>query len=104
MEYFQVAAVSAFEPDEVRAFLVKGHDVAVVNIGGRFYAFDNYCTHEGVTFSSGVGLLTQESVTCMLHGSTFDIGTGAVLGGPAMDALAIYEIRVQDDQVQIGIR
>ena len=103
MEYFTVGRVEDFEDGEIRSFLVKGRDIAVVNAGNRFYAFDNYCTHEGVSFSSGVGLVTEGSVTCMLHSSTFDTDTGAVLGGPATDPLTIYEVKVLGDDVQIGV-
>jgi nitrite reductase/ring-hydroxylating ferredoxin subunit len=102
-EYFTVGQLNDFAPDEIRAFLVKGYDVAVINLSGKFYAFDNYCTHEGVTFSSGLGLVTHDSVTCMLHGSTYDLKTGAVVGGPAPDPITIYEVRIQGDEVQIGI-
>ena len=55
-DYVTVAKVSQFTPDEIRGFLVKGRDVAVVSIGGEMHAFDNFCTHESVSFSSDSGL------------------------------------------------
>ena len=103
MDYFTVGKLEDFEPGEVQAFLLKGRDIAVVKVGDAFYAFDNCCTHEGVSFSSGVGLMTENSVTCMLHGSTFSTGTGEVLGGPALDPLSIYDVQVRGNDVQIGV-
>ena len=103
MEYFTVGRVEDFEPGEIRAFLIRGRDIAVVQVGERFFAFDNCCTHEGVTFSSGVGLVTEDSVTCMLHGSTFDTATGVVRGGPATESLGIHEVQVRGDEIQVRL-
>ena len=39
------------------------------------------------------GLLTGTTITCQCHGSRFDIPTGAVISGPATEALTVYEVR-----------
>jgi nitrite reductase/ring-hydroxylating ferredoxin subunit len=39
---------------------------------------------------------------CQCHGSRFDITTGAVVNGPATDALIVYEVKEVDGYVQIG--
>ncbi len=102
-DYVTVGQVSKFTPEEIRGFLVKGRDVAVVDIGGELYAFDNLCTHEGVSFSSDSGLAIPGAVVCLLHGSTFDLGTGEVTGGPAKEPLRIYKVRVEGDDVQVAL-
>jgi nitrite reductase/ring-hydroxylating ferredoxin subunit len=38
---------------------------------------------------------------CQCHGSTFDIRTGAVLGGPATKALKVYEVQETEDTIRI---
>ena len=38
---------------------------------------------------------------CQCHGSRFDITTGAVINGPATDALNVYEVHEVDGDVQI---
>jgi nitrite reductase/ring-hydroxylating ferredoxin subunit len=40
---------------------------------------------------------------CQCHGSRFDITTGAVLRGPSLRALATYEVRELDGEIQVRI-
>lgn len=102
-EYLTVGKLADFEEDQLSAVLVRARDIAVANAGGALHAFDNYCTHEAVPFTSGCGLLSKTSVTCLLHGSTFDLATGAVLGGPASEPIAIHKVRVVGDEVQVSL-
>jgi nitrite reductase/ring-hydroxylating ferredoxin subunit len=38
---------------------------------------------------------------CQCHGSRFDIATGAVVGGPATEALRVYEVQEAGGDLQI---
>jgi nitrite reductase/ring-hydroxylating ferredoxin subunit len=38
---------------------------------------------------------------CQCHGSRFDVTTGAVTDGPAVDGLTVYEVREVDGDIQI---
>ncbi|MEZ4596978.1 MAG: Rieske 2Fe-2S domain-containing protein [Chloroflexota bacterium] len=40
---------------------------------------------------------------CQCHGSQFDIATGAVLRGPATQALVTYEVRENDGEIQVRV-
>jgi nitrite reductase/ring-hydroxylating ferredoxin subunit len=40
---------------------------------------------------------------CQCHGSTFDIRTGAVLGGPATKALEVYEVQETEGTIRIRV-
>jgi len=40
---------------------------------------------------------------CQCHGSRFDIATAAVVGGPTLRALRVYEVREIQGDVQIGV-
>ena len=75
--------------------------VTVARVGGKLYAFDDLCPHERCPLSSG--LLTGTTIMCQCHGSKFDVTTGAVLRGPATEALATYEVREQDGQIQVRV-
>jgi Rieske Fe-S protein len=41
--------------------------------------------HEGVTLTSGDGVVAKNRIVCMLHSSEFDVATSEVLAGPAPD-------------------
>ena len=47
------------------------------------------------------GLLTGLAIPCQRHGSRFDITTGAVVNGPAVYPLKIYEVQEVDGDIQI---
>ena len=38
---------------------------------------------------------------CRCHGSRFDIATGAVISGPATEALTVYEVKEARDAIQL---
>lgn len=64
---------------------------------GEFKCFTAVCTHTGCL----VGSVTT-TINCPCHGSTFDISTGEVLGGPASAPLAESAISVDGDQVVLA--
>ena len=102
-EYQTVGKLSDFPPGEMLAVFVKAREVAIANVDGTLYAFDNCCTHEAVPFTSECGLLTPNSVVCLLHGSTFDLTVGTVTGGPAPEGLKVYKVRVTGDDVEVAL-
>ena len=75
--------------------------ISVARVDDRLYAFDDICTctDEGCPLSGG--LLVGTTIMCQCHGSRFDITTGAVINGPATDALKVYEVREVDGEIQI---
>jgi nitrite reductase/ring-hydroxylating ferredoxin subunit len=75
--------------------------ISVARVDDRLYAFDDLCTcGDGACPLSG-GLLTGTMLMCQCHGSRFDITTGAVINGPATDALNVYEVQDVDGSIQI---
>jgi len=97
----------------LRMAFVDGHDqVVVVHANGVIRAFQGICTHE--YFELDKGFLTaggspmsdgRESgtLTCALHLSRFDLGTGEALDPPAELPLASYPVIVEDGRVLIEI-
>ena len=57
------------------------------------------CTDEGCPLSGG--LLAGTTIMCQCHGSRFHITTGAVINGPATDALRMYEVQEVEGSIQI---
>ncbi|CAN5433889.1 Rieske (2Fe-2S) protein [soil metagenome] len=64
---------------------------------GDFKCFSAVCTHTGCL----VGTVTS-TIVCPCHGSSFDISTGAVLGGPASAPLPAVDFTVENDQVVLS--
>jgi len=75
--------------------------VSVARVQGKLYAFEDLCKHEGCPLSAG--LLTGTTLMCQCHGSQYEVTSGAVLRGPATEALETYEVREKDGEIQIRL-
>jgi 3-phenylpropionate/trans-cinnamate dioxygenase ferredoxin component len=75
--------------------------ISITRVDGRLYAFDDLCTCAGEACPLSGGLLSATTVTCQCHGSRFDITTGAVIDGPATEALRLYEVQEVDGEIQV---
>ena len=75
--------------------------ISVARVDDRLYAFDDLCTCADEPCPLSGGLLTGTTIMCQCHGSEFDVTTGAVLSGPASQALNVYELEVVDGSIRI---
>ena len=48
-------------------------------------------------------MFSGATLMCRRHGSRFDIATGAVIDGPATEALKVYEVREVKGRVQVRL-
>ena len=62
---------------------------------GDFKAFTAVCTHEGNLVSE----VSDGTITCTVHGSTYSAETGENEGGPAPSPLSKVEVKVEGDNV-----
>lgn len=92
----ELLKVNEFRVDDVPpgSVLLMG-DVAVFSAGGGFAATQAMCTHKAGPLSEGT--VDDTAVTCPLHGSVFNIWTGAVLRGPAKEPLKTYRVVVDGE-------
>ena len=75
--------------------------ISIARVDGRLYAFDDLCTCADEVCPLSGGLLTGTTLMCQCHGSRFDIATGAVINGPAVYELKVYDVQEVDGTVQI---
>jgi len=99
MSWLPVAKVAEIPDGDYAQIEVDGALVAVFNVGGRFYAIDDICTHDGGELAGGA--MDGDVVICPRHGARFCLRTGAALSPPAYEPVRTYETRVQDDVVEI---
>lgn len=95
MPSWKLAGVALPESGHSIRVNVEGTAVAVFRIGDRILAVDARCTHVGGPLDRGH--VTGNVVTCPLHGSQFDLTTGAVVRGPASQPVNAYRARVEAD-------
>jgi nitrite reductase/ring-hydroxylating ferredoxin subunit len=100
-------AVPAGQLVEGRPIRVEldGEALFLVPSGDRLFAMENTCSHQGAPLHRGpVRFGSLNHVTCPAHGSMFNLEDGAVLRGPASQALATYDARVTEGMVEIRKR
>jgi nitrite reductase/ring-hydroxylating ferredoxin subunit len=87
-------------PDgQMRVFDVAGTKVNVANANRHLYAFDDTCTHRQCSLA--LGHLVGTTVTCACHGSQFDVTSGAVLRGPAVQPVRSRSVLVQGGDLMV---
>ena len=98
-----VAPVDAIPNDFVVPYYLddRKQRISIARVGDRLYAFDDLCTCAREACPLSGGLLTETTIMCQCHGSRFDITTGAVLNGPATEALNVYELQEVEGSIQI---
>ncbi|MFO0850824.1 MAG: Rieske (2Fe-2S) protein [Gemmataceae bacterium] len=79
---------------------VAGKDVAVFNVGGRFYAIDDRCPHAGASLAGGE--VDELTVTCPLHHWRFRLTDGAWADNPRLKT-ACYPVHVVGDLIQVEV-
>ena len=75
--------------------------ISVARVGDRLHAFDDLCTCAERACPLSGGLLTGTTLMCQCHGSRFDVTTGAVINGPATEALKVYAAPEIDGSIQV---
>ncbi len=76
--------------------------IALFHVGGRFYAIDDVCTHDGGPLAEG--RLEGFTIACPRHGAKFDIRDGRALTMPATQATVAHEVKVENGEVFIRLR
>ncbi|MDR5682995.1 MAG: non-heme iron oxygenase ferredoxin subunit [Armatimonadota bacterium] len=99
-DYVRVGRADEIPNNRGKAFEVAGRRIAVYNLNGSFYAIDDTCTHEEASLAAGP--VMGEMAVCPRHGSRFHIPTGQVRSLPAVHNVAVYEVRVEGDEVYVN--
>ncbi|WP_168581569.1 non-heme iron oxygenase ferredoxin subunit [Gephyromycinifex aptenodytis] len=81
---------------------VGGKKVAMVRLSdGSVHAVEDECSHGSVSLSEGE--VSGCSLECWLHGSKFDLLTGAPLTPPATAAILVYPVTIEAGDVYVDV-
>jgi len=101
LEFVAVAEIGDLENGE-RLFLeIDGAAIAVFNIAGQYFAIDDVCSHDQGPVAEGN--LVDHSIECPRHGARFDLESGKALSMPAVVDIASYPVRVDGQQILVGL-
>ena len=92
--------VERFRDGRGRQIVIDGVKVAVFRRGERFHAFTDACPHMGASLADG--RLVGNRVECHWHHWTYGLDDGRS-DAREWACIAIYETRVEDGELLIGI-
>lgn len=78
-------------------FIYVNNTIVFKGLDNNYYALSKVCTHQGCDVEYNV---SQNVMTCICHGSRFDI-TGTVLLGPAASPLFEYATELIGTQLHV---
>ena len=97
----RVADIAEIPEGTMRSCELEGRDIVICHSHAGWYALDNTCTHALARLSEG--RLRGCRLICPLHGASFDIRDGHVLGAPATNPLSVHQLRIVDEQVEVAL-
>lgn len=74
-------------------------ELAIVQHEGQYYAIRNECSHGKVPLSDGD--VEDCAIECYLHGSRFDLRSGAAMNLPATQPVPVYPCRVVGTDLEV---
>ncbi|XVV01400.1 non-heme iron oxygenase ferredoxin subunit [Actinosynnema sp. CA-248983] len=75
--------------------------VVLVRDGDTVHALHNLCSHAAIELSEGE--VTRKGIECYLHGSCFDLRTGAPSSPPATDPVDVFAVDIRDGDVHVDV-
>jgi nitrite reductase/ring-hydroxylating ferredoxin subunit len=99
-KFVRVGRVGDLAEGQAKVVQLDGQRIALFLIGGRYYALEAACPHEGGPLADGV--IEGLRIICPWHGFDFHLKTGECGLDPDLRALT-YPVKVQDDHILIEV-
>jgi 3-phenylpropionate/trans-cinnamate dioxygenase ferredoxin subunit len=101
LEFVTVAHRDELANGQRKLLEIDGEPIAVFNIAGKYFAIADVCSHDDGPVAEGE--LEGMIIECPRHGARFDLETGKALSLPAVVDIPAYPVRLQGDEIQIGL-
>lgn len=99
--WHRLLATNELAEGAMKAFEIDGREIVVCHSREGWFALDNICSHAYARMCEG--RLRGIRLICPLHGASFDVRDGSVLGAPASSPLTRHALRIVDDQVEVAL-
>lgn len=97
-KFVKVGRVGDLADGQAKVVQVDGQRIALFYVGGRYYALEAACPHEGGPLADGI--IEGLRIICPWHGYDFHLKTGECGLDPDLRALT-YPVKIQDDDLLI---
>jgi nitrite reductase (NADH) small subunit len=99
-EFVKVATLAELQPGSGKPVEVNGKAIALFNVGGKVYAMDNTCLHNGGPL--GDGMLEGEVVTCPWHMWEYNVRTGELVADPSVKVVT-YPVQIEGTDIKVAV-
>lgn len=87
---------------QAKSFKINELEIAIVNLGSKFFALSNICPHQHTRIVNHTGAIIEgENIVCPMHGWTFEIRTGKPVYGSGR--LKKFEVEIRNDEIWIKL-
>ena len=101
MSFQRACSLDEIPTDTALAVTIGDQEVAVARDGDEVFAIRDECSHASIALSEGD--VEDCTIECWLHGSEFDLRSGQPLSLPATEPVAVYPVRIDDDDVLVDV-
>ncbi len=99
VKYIKIAETKDIPPNTMQVFKLKEIEILVVNVEGKYYAFENRCPHLG--YPLYYGNLNGEVLICGFHSAKFNVKTGESLGAVTQESLKVFRTTIRNSSLLI---
>lgn len=101
VRFVRLGKVTDIPAGRPETFEIEDRHIAVYRLDDGYHAIEDICTHDGGPLAEGE--IEGDVVICPRHGARFSIRTGAALSFPAVTPVERYPVRVEGDDLLVGI-
>jgi len=99
VSFERVAELAEIRVGAAHQIEAGGEPIALVHAEGGIRAVHDVCSHQQYSLSEG--WVEGNTIECNLHGSAFDLDTGAPRSLPAVKPVPVYACEVRDGAVWV---
>ena len=94
----KIAEINQIPPGRSKLVMVNDKPVALFNINGKIFAWDNRCPHRGASLSDGN--ISDSVFQCKYHLWQFDVKKACSIVNPSIK-INVYEIEIKNGDIFI---
>lgn len=99
--FVPVMPLAEIRQGRMQTRVLAGREIVFCHTREGVFALDNICTHAHARMCEG--RLRATRLVCPLHGASFDVRDGRVLGPPATVPLPTFPVRVVNGTIEISL-
>jgi len=98
--YVAVAKLDEVPAGASKTVVIGEREIALFNVGGTYYAIDNFCPHQGGPLADG--WLEGTTVTCPWHAWCFDLRDGKMTLGD-FASVERFDVQVEGSTIMVSL-